>query len=142
MDFYCLLDNKYAQLTSLYTWPLSQCKRSVQNSFFSRVVEMCAIYKYGNDDALRMNVSFFFLSNSMPFVFSHFQFSPYGALVLNHLALRFYWNWNYVFSHIFLSTFFVVVYFYALIFNCVDIVMTSLLYGMYDILLVFHDLRP
>ena len=29
-------------------------------------VKLCAIYKYGNDDALRVSVFFFFLSNSMP----------------------------------------------------------------------------
>ena len=89
-----------------------------------------------------VNVSFFFLSNLMPFVFSHFHFSPYGVLVLNHLALLFYWNWNYVFSRIFLSTFFVVICFYASIFNCLDIVMASLLNGIYDIFFVFHDLCP
>jgi len=31
-------------------------------------VEMCAIYKYGNDDVLRMNAFPLSLSYSMPFV--------------------------------------------------------------------------
>ena len=91
-------------------------------------VEMCAIYKYGNDDALRVNVFFFFLSNSMPILAA----TIWWRMVLNtsRLALLLI---NYVFSHIFPSTFFVVVYFHASIFICVDIVMASLRNGILDI---------
>ena len=47
-----------------------------------------------------------------------------------------------MFSRIFPSTFFVIVYFHASIFICVDIVMASLCNGMLDILLDFHDVCP
>ena len=84
-----------------------------------------------------MNVFFFFLSNSMPFVFSHFYLSPYGALVLNHLALLFYWI-GITCSHVFFLLLFLSSFILMLsIFNCVDIVM-----AMHDILLDFYDVCP
>ena len=86
-------------------------------------VKLCAIYKYGNDDALRVNVFFFFLSNSMPILAATIRWRMIIAL----LSIK------YVLSHIFLSTLLVVVDFHASIFTCVDIVMASLRNGILDI---------
>ena len=104
---------------------------------------MCAIYKYGNDDALRVNV-FFLLS----FQFDAFCFlpilaatiwlrmvlpiSPCSFIDLELLVL------TYFFFYLFRLHMFLRFAFWSRIY----IVMASLLNGMLDILLDFHDVCP
>ena len=102
-------------------------------------VEMCAIYKCGSDDALRVNV-FFLLS---------VQFDAFCFLLV--LAATIWCAWfcpfrllfNFTCFHVFFLLLFSSSYIFMLRFLLrVYIVMASLLNGMLDILLDFHDVCP
>ena len=101
---------------------------------------MCAIYKYGNDDALRVNV-FFLLSVQ----FDAFCFRPilpptiWLRMVLS--ISPFVYNLR-VFTYFFLLLFSSSCVLCFAFLSCVHIAMASLPNGMIDILLDFHVMRP
>ena len=109
----------------------------------TEIVEMCAIYKYGNGDALRVNV-FFLLS----FQFDAFCFLPilaatiWSRMVLPILPCSFIDLELRVLTYFFLLLFLSSYIFMLRFLSRVYIVMASLLNGMLDILLDFHDVCP
>ena len=106
-------------------------------------MEMCAIYKYGNDDVLRVNAFFLLSVQFDAFCFRPILPQPYGCAWVCPFAQSFIrlelrvltyflfllFSSSYVLCFAFLSRIYIVF-------------MASLLNGMIDILLDFYVLRP